>query len=187
MSSRKIKIVLITFCLVIIVTVAGVFVKNRIFSQDTQKLIASIQKNATLSIGNVHQVSTRNGVTEWILDAKSAHVVDESKQLMLEDVRVVYFLKDGKEVHLTAGKGVLKTETNDIDVTDHVTVTYDGYTLATEHVTYNHTRRTLASPTPVRITGTTMNLTADSMKYNLSTNQTRFEKNVEVSMRERSM
>ncbi len=187
MSFSKIKIILIVLCLVIIVTVAGIFIKNRLFGQDPQKLIASIQRNVALSIGDVHQVSTRNGVKEWVLDAKSAHVVDESKQLMLEDVRVVYFLNDGREIHLTAGKGILKTETNDIDVTDHVVISYENYTLKTEHITYSHSQRVLTSPAPVRIAGTTMDLTADSMKYDLSTNQTQFGKNVEVLMRERSL
>ncbi len=186
-SRRKITIALTAFSLITTGIIAGIFIKNRYLSQDPVKLITSIQKNASLAIGNVHQVSTREGFKEWILDAKSAHVVDESKQLMLEDVNVVYFLKDGKEVHLTSSRGILKTETKDIEVIGQVVLTYAGYVLKTEQMNYDHGRRILFSSTPVTITGEAVNLTADSMKYDLNANQTWFQQHVEVLLRENSI
>ncbi|MFH0995602.1 MAG: hypothetical protein V1844_08940, partial [Pseudomonadota bacterium] len=97
-SRRKITIALVAFSVITTVIIAGIFIKNRYLSQDPVKLITAIQQNASLAIGNVHQVSTRDGIKEWILDARAAHVIDESKQLMLEDVTVVYFVKNGQEV-----------------------------------------------------------------------------------------
>ncbi len=181
---RKITIALVAFSLITTGIIAGIFIKNRYLSQDPVKLITSIQQNASLAIGNVHQVSTRDGIKEWILDARSAHVIDESKQLMLEDVTVVYFVKNGKEVRLTASRGILKTETKDIEVTGQVVLTYSDYTLETEQMNYDHGRRILFSSTPVKIIGDAINLTADSMKYDLTANQTWFQRNVEVLLRE---
>jgi LPS export ABC transporter protein LptC len=103
---------------------------------------------------------------------------------MLEDVTVVYFMKNGKEVRLTANRGMLKTETKDIEVTGQVVLTYSNYTLETEQMNYDHGRRMLFSSTPVKIIGDTINLTADSMKYDLAANQTWFQRNVEVLLRE---
>jgi len=183
-SRRKITIALVAFSMITTVIIAGIFIKNRYLSQDPVKLITAIQQNASLAIGNVHQVSTRDGIKEWILDAKAAHVIDESKQLMLEDVTVVYFMKNGKEVRLTANRGMLKTETKDIEVTGQVVLTYSNYTLETEQMNYDHGRRILFSSTPVKIIGDTINLTADSMKYDLAANQTWFQRNVEVLLRE---
>lgn len=183
-SRRKITIALTAFSLVIAGILAGVFIKNRYMGQDPVKLITSIHQNASLAIGNVHQVSTREGVKEWILDARSAHVVDESKQLMLEDVTVVYFLKNGNEVHLSASRGILKTETNDIEAVGQVVLTYSDFTLKTEQMNYDHGRRILFSATPVKITGESVSLSADSMKYDLTANQTWFQRNVEVLLRE---
>jgi len=183
-SRRKITIALVAFSMITTVIIAGIFIKNRYLSQDPVKLITAIQQNASLAIGNVHQVSTRDGIKEWILDAKAAHVIDESKQLMLEDVTVVYFMKNGKEVRLTANRGMLKTETKDIEVTGQVVLTYSNYTLETEQMNYDHGRRMLFSSTPVKIIGDTINLTADSMKYDLAANQTWFQRNVEVLLRE---
>ncbi len=181
---RKITIALIAFSLITTGIIAGIFIKNRYLSQDPVKLITSIQQNAILAIGNVHQVSTRDGIKEWILDARSAHVIDESKQLMLEDVTVVYFVKNGNEVQLTASRGILKTETKDIEVTGQVVLTYSNYTLKTEQMNYDHGRRMLFSSSPVKIIGDAINLTADSMKYDLTANQAWFQRNVEVLLRE---
>lgn len=183
-SRKKITIALIAFSFITTAVIAGVFIKNRYLSQDPVKLITSIQKNVSLAIGNIHQVSTRDGVKEWILDARSAHVIDETKQLMLEDVTVVYFIKNGKEVRLTASRGVLKTETKDIEVTGRVLLTYSDYTLETEQMNYDHGHRILFSQTPVKIIGNDINLAADSMKYDLTANQTWFQRNVEVLLRE---
>lgn len=183
-TRKKITVILIAFCLITMGVIAGIFIKNRYLSQDPVKLISSIQKNASLAIGNVHQVSIRDGVKEWILDAKSAHVVDESKQLMLEDVTVVYFIKNGEEVRLNADRGILKTESKDIQLTGQVVLTYTDYTLKTEQINYDHGQRILFTSTPVRITGKTVDLTADSMKYDINANQTWFQQNVEVTVRE---
>lgn len=185
-SRKKITIALVAFSLITTGFITGVFIKNRYLSQDPVKLITSIQKNASLAIGNIHQVSTRDGVKEWILDARSAHVIDETKQLMLEDVTVVYFVKNGREVRLTASRGVLKTETKDIEVTGQVLLTYSDYILETEKMNYDHGNRILFSSTPVKIIGNDINLAADSMKYDLTANQTRFQQNVEVLLRENS-
>jgi lipopolysaccharide export system protein LptC len=183
-TRKKITVVLIAFCLITTGVIAGIFIKNRYLSQDPVNLISTIQKNASLAIGNVHQVSTRDGIKEWILDAKSAHVVDESKQLMLEDVTVVYFVKNGQEVRLTGDRGILKTESKDIELTGRVVLTYTDYTLKTEQINYDHGQRILFTSTPVHITGKSVDLTADTMKYDINANQTWFQKNVEVSMRE---
>jgi lipopolysaccharide export system protein LptC len=183
-TRKKITIALVAFSLISTGVIVGIFIKNRYLSQDPVKLITAIQKNASLAIGNVHQVSTRDGIKEWILDARSAHVVDESKQLMLEDVTVVYFVKNGKEVRLTADRGILKTESKDIELTGQVVLTYTDYTLKTERINYDHEQRILFSSTPINIIGKAVSLTAETMKYDLTTNQTWFQQNVEVSVRE---
>jgi LPS export ABC transporter protein LptC len=186
-SRRKITIALVAFSLITTGIIAGIFIKNRYLSQDPVKLISSIQQNASLSIGNVHQVSTRDGIKEWILNARSAHVIDETKQLMLEDVSVVYFIKNDKEVRLTANRGILKTETKDIEVTGSVVLTYSNNTLETEQMNYDHGSQMLFSSTPVKIIGNSIHLTADSMNYDLTANQTCFRQNVEVLLRENSI
>ena len=96
----------------------------------------------------------------------------------------LYFVENGKEVRLTASRGILKTETKDIEVTGQVVLTYSNYTLETEQMNYDHGRRMLFSSSPVKIIGDAIKLTADSMKYDLTANQAWFQRNVEVLLRE---
>ncbi len=53
------------------------------------------------------------------------------------------------------------------------------YRLKTENLLYRHNKRIILSKVPVKVTGTTFNLAADSMSLNLNTNKTMFEGNVE--------
>ncbi len=187
MTAKRIKIILIIFSLLTTGIIAGIFIKNRILSKSPEKLLSLIQENISLSIGKVHHVSVRNGVKEWILDAKSAHVVDVSKQLMLEDISMVYFLQDGSKVNLTADRGILKTETNDIEAVGNVVLKYSNYSLETDKMNYDRDSHVLFSSGQIKITGKKVNLTADSMKYDLITNQTWFHSNVEVMLHENSV
>lgn len=163
---------------------AIIFFGYNMLRNDPQKLISTMQNKASLSIGKVHQVSTRDGVKEWSLDAASAHVVDETRKLMLEDITIVYFLKDGQEVQLTAEKGYLRTDSSDIEVEQHVVVTFQDYRLESDILQYNHSRRLLATKKPVKIFGTTSTLTADSMFFDLNRNTIKFQGNIEVIFRE---
>ncbi|MFZ3047963.1 MAG: LPS export ABC transporter periplasmic protein LptC [Desulfatirhabdiaceae bacterium] len=180
----RIKVFLFMVIGVTIGVLAAIFIGYRMLRSDPQKLISTIQHKASLSIGKVHQVSTRDGIKEWSLDATSAHVVDETRKLMLEDITVVYFLKDGQEVQLKAEKGYLKTDSSDIEVERNVVVTFQDYRLESDILQYNHGRRLLASKKPVKIFGTSSTLTADAMFFDLDRNTITFQGNIEVIFRE---
>jgi LPS export ABC transporter protein LptC len=180
----RIKLFLFVVIGVTIGVLAAIFIGYRMLRSDPQKLISTIQHKASLSIGKVHQVSTRDGIKEWSLDATSAHVVDETRKLMLEDITVVYFLKDGQEVQLKAEKGYLKTDSSDIEVERNVVVTFQDYRLESDILQYNHGRRLLASKKPVKLFGTSSTLTADAMFFDLDRNTITFQGNIEVIFRE---
>ena len=73
----------------------------------TQKEIAlpAVDPDADVTIGKVHQVSSKNGKKEWVLDAVSAKMVEANNRLWLEKPTAVFFLKDGSEVHLEGIEG----------------------------------------------------------------------------------
>jgi LPS export ABC transporter protein LptC len=181
---KRIKVLLFSIIGVTIGLLILVFAAYRVMRDDPQQLISTIQHQASLSIGKVHQVSTRDGVKEWSLDAASAHVVDETRKLMLEDVSVIYYLKDGQEIRLTAEKGSLKTDSHDIEVEQRVVIAFQEFRMETDKLGYNHGRRLLATRLPVKIYGPTSTLTADSMAFDLNTNQITFKGNIEVIFRE---
>lgn len=182
--SERIRSVL---ALVIVITIGlliALFIGYRWLRTDPQRLVSTIQQQASMSIGKVHQVSTRNGVREWVLDAESAQVVDEARKLMLEGVSVVYYLSNGDQVTLKADHGNLRTDSSDIEVYDNVVVTYQSYKLETQKLMYVHETRLITCPTQVVLTAETSVLTADTMTFDLNQNRSAFEGNVEVIFHE---
>jgi len=104
--------------------------------------------------------------------------------LILDDLSVVFYMKDGKKTHLTAAKGFFHTDSNDIEVTGNVVVRSNSYVLKTEKLNYEHNRRILFSNVPVEISSDSEKLTADSIFFNIDTKRTMLEGNVKGAFSE---
>ncbi|NIW00262.1 LPS export ABC transporter periplasmic protein LptC, partial [Candidatus Saccharibacteria bacterium] len=81
----------------------------------------------------------------------------------LADLKVTFFLDDASEITLTADKGILNTDSNDIEVSGNVVVINREYKLLTEELNYAHDKRVLYSTAPVTISGPEAHLAADKI------------------------
>ena len=183
-NSKKLKLFLLSVIVITLTVVIAVFINYRRILNKPEKLISSLPGGANLSIGEIHQTATRNGIKEWSLDAASARYIDAKKMVVLNDLSITFFIKDDREVYLTANNGILKTDTKDIEITGNVIVKNESSRLLTEKIQYNHGRRLLLSKVPVKITGSSYQLTADMMSLNLNTNRTVLEGRVEGAFSE---
>jgi len=161
-----------------------VFINYRRILENPEKLISSLPGDSNLSIGKIHQTSTKNGVKEFTLDATSAYYTASKKTVVLNDLSVTFFLKNKQEVYLTANKGILKTDSKDIEITGNVIVKNERSRLFTEKIQYKHGQRLLLAKVPVKIIGNSYQLTADRMSLDLNTNRTVFEGRVEGAFSE---
>jgi lipopolysaccharide export system protein LptC len=177
-NPRKLKFLLISIIIILLGIIIAVFSTYRNILDETAGLKSAIQSAAKMSLGKLHHTATRDGVIEWSLDASSAKLLDEKKQLILDDLSVVFYMKDGKKAYLTAEKGFLHTESNDIEVAGNVVVKNDNYVLKTKKINYEHTRRILFSNVSVEISSDSEKLTADSISFDLNTKKTMLEGNV---------
>ncbi|MCD4786722.1 MAG: LPS export ABC transporter periplasmic protein LptC [Desulfobacterales bacterium] len=177
-NPRKLKFFLISIIIILLGIIIAVFSTYRNILDETAGLKSAIQSAAKMSLGKLHHTATRDGVIEWSLDASSAKLLDEKKQLILDDLSVVFYMKDGEKAYLTAEKGFLHTESNDIEVAGNVVVKNDNYVLKTEKLNYEHTRRILFSNVFVEISSDSEKLTADSISFDLNTKKTMLEGNV---------
>ncbi len=177
-NPRKLKFFLISIIIILLGIIIAVFSTYRNILDETAGLESVIHSAAKMSLGKLHHTATRDGVIEWSLDASSAKLLDEKKQLILDDLSVVFYMKDGKKAYLTAEKGFLHTESNDIEVAGNVVVKNDNYVLKTEKLYYEHTRRILFSNVSVEISSDSEKLTADSISFDLNTKKTMLEGNV---------
>lgn len=174
-KNKKLKIFLVAIILLSLSVISAVFIGYRLILNKESEFISSLNTKANLSISKVYQTATRDGIKEWSLEAKSAYYIDATKQANLQDVIVTFFLKNEGKVYLTADQGILKTDSNDIEVTGNVVVQNETYRLKTKKLNYKHTKRVIFSKVPVEIAGDSLNLAADSMSFDLNTDRIVFE------------
>ncbi len=179
LGNRKIKIILISFISVTIFVTVAVFIGYRYISKKPEKVIPLILDGSSISIEKIHQTSTKNGVVEWNLEANSASYSQDKKEAFFEDLSVTFFTKDKLKVVLTADKGILKTESSDIEVRGNITVKNDDYVLKTGKINYDNKKRVIFSGVPVEISGKSLNLVAGSMTIDLNTNKAELSGKVE--------
>ncbi|MBW2538616.1 MAG: LPS export ABC transporter periplasmic protein LptC, partial [Deltaproteobacteria bacterium] len=104
-NPKKIKLFLFSIIFLVFVTVLAVFIGYRQILGSRDNLIAAIQDKADISISRIHHIATREGKKEWSLDAKSAQMMGSDKEVILEDISVIYFMENESEVHLRADHG----------------------------------------------------------------------------------
>ena len=183
-NPKVLKLFLLAFIVISLTVVIAVFINYRRILENPEKLISSLPVDANLSLGKIHQTSTKNGVKEFCLDAASAYYTASKKTVVLNDLSLTFFLKNKQEVYLTANKGILETDSKDIEITGNVIVKNENSRLFTEKIQYKHGRRLLLSKVPVKIVGNSYQLTADRMSLDLNANKTVFEGRVEGAFSE---
>jgi LPS export ABC transporter protein LptC len=165
----KIKIILLATITIALGSVIAVYIQSRSNTNVGQQVAKSEEPDAALLVDKIQQTATRDGKKEWMLEASSGHLVDKTQQLILKDVKVTFFLDDNSEILLTADQGILETRSNDMKVSGNVILKNNEYKLLTDTLSYQHKRRVVFSKSPVKISGTSAQVAADSLKYDLNT------------------
>jgi len=140
-NHKKLKLILLSIILVAVGVTLTVFVRNRRILEKEENIVSGIQSKANISIGKAHQTATKNGIKEWSLDATSVNYIVKKNQAIFQDLSVTFYLKDKSEVYLTANKGILKTDSNDMELFGNIVVKNLKYRLKTENLFYRHNKR----------------------------------------------
>lgn len=176
---RKLKILALVAGGTLLGLLVAVYAGYRIVMKSPEKLIEYIAEEAKLSLGKIQQTATRDGKTEWRLDAISARYLEDDRQVQLDELVVTFFMDSGQEVQLSATDGVLNTETNDIEVSGEVKIDNREYALKTTRLQYQHENRVIFSTAPVvihrRVGG---QLSADALHLDLEANKLLLKGNV---------
>jgi LPS export ABC transporter protein LptC len=169
-KTRNLKTLLIIISALALVSVIGIYVGWRVVSQHPEKIIETLSQGADIALSDVHQTATRDGRTEWILDAASAQYRPEQNELLLDALNLTFFTQDNREIHLAADHGILHTGSNDIEVTGNVVIQNEYYRLKTEKMNYRHEQRFIFTHQAVDIQGQDSRMQADSMTFDLNSN-----------------
>lgn len=181
----KVKFALLACILISVGIILAIFIGFRRTVNKQDRFIPPIKSKANISIGKVHQTATKNGTKEWSMDAGSVRYIDAKKQAIFQDLSVTFFINDNGKIYLTANQGVLNTDSNNLEISGNVVVKNKNYRLITESLHYNRNKRILFSRVPVKVTGPSSKLVADSMSCDLNKNTTLFTGNVAVNFDEK--
>jgi LPS export ABC transporter protein LptC len=175
MHRKKLKFILISFIFLTFGVILVVFLQYRHVLEKNDIAVSIGQSKANISIGMAHQTATRDGRKEWSLDAASADYIDKKNQAIFKDLSVTFFLKDDTKVYVTANQGILKTDSNDMEIFGNVVIINKNYKLRCDNLYYNHDDRIIFSKAPVNITGDSFELVANSMSLNLNNHRALLE------------
>lgn len=170
-SNKKIKIALITAISITIIAIFAVIIGYRYFSKKPLKLLPVVLDGTSVSMERINQISTKNGIVEWSLEARSAIYSADKKEAFVKDLMVTFFTKDNQKIYLSADEGNLKTESGNIEINGNIKIKSNDYILKTGIINYNNKNRIIQSNAPVELTGKSSSLIADSMVIDLNTNK----------------
>ena len=177
-KQRHLKIALIVIIVITIGIVLAAFLRFQKNGDTSDPLLSDDHKKASISIGKVHQTATKDGAKQWSLVADSAHYIEKENRALFENLEVVFFMEDGSEATMTADRGYLQTDSNDIQVEGNVQVDYGTYHIETMALDYNHESRFLHTDDQVKVSGEFFTLTADAVSVDLNTQKSDFFGNV---------
>jgi len=147
--------------------ILAVFIRHKMILKNTKTPPPPDNTEATLSIKKFHHTATKNGAKQWFLEADSASFFADKNMARLTDISVTFYLKNDQNVYLRANAGQLNTKTNDMTISENVVVTMPQYTLKTESLNYQHHSHIININSPVKITSSSITLTADTMSYKM--------------------
>lgn len=164
------RIAWIVFFVAVGIAAAAYFGYRRL-SPLPELAVSSNAGTEAVVVERVHQSATREGRTEWSLDAATGQYRLSEKKVLLTDLFVTFFTRDDQKVYLTARHGTVMTDSHDMEAHGNVVIYNDAYRLETDKMTYSHDSRVIASDDPVKINGQAGDLTADSLTMDLKANR----------------
>jgi len=132
--------------------------------EETEKVPNISTEGADQRLEKIHFVEEKHGKKIWELEAKTIHQFRDQNILLLEEVKVIYYAKDGRSFTLTGDKGKVHQDSKDMELIGNVVLTStDGYRLKTQTMSYTHLSKQARTPDPVEFEGEQIRLTGKGM------------------------
>ena len=123
---------------------------------------------ADMRLEKIRFVEDKHGQKTWELEAKSVHQYQEQNIMVLEDVRVTFYAKEGRTIYLTGKQGKVYQDSKNVELVGDVVLTSsDGYQLKTHSVSYRHLEKIVSTSDPVEIDGEQLRLTGKGMSVDI--------------------
>ena len=132
--------------------------------EEAEKVPNISTEGADQRLEKIHFVEEKHGKKTWELEAKAIYQYQGQNILLLEDVKVIYYAKDGRSFTLSGDKGKVHQDSKDMELVGNVLLTStDGYRLKTQSMSYQHLSKQVRTPDPVEFEGEQIHLTGKGM------------------------
>jgi len=154
---RKAKIAI----LILILLIGGVVIFT-LFSSLQEKKVKEVKDEpsktlnepADMRLEKIRLVEDKHGRKTWELEAKSIQQYEDENVMVVEEVKVTFYGKDGSSYILSGDQGKVYQNSKNIELKgDVVLSSSEGYWLRTQSVAYNHQKKKATTPDPVKIEG----------------------------------
>lgn len=171
---------LVAAVMIIAVVLAVAFQKKQKHIVIRNDSVQETSDNASVQLHDVSYSTTdRNNVTQWDLKAQSARYFKDKKKVMLENLSVNLYQKDGEVYRLKGSRGCFYTDSRDIELDGGAEAFLpDGTTIKTDKVDYDHDRKIITTDDEILIQRNSFSMKGRGMVVDLNTEKMKILKNV---------
>jgi len=136
--------------------------------EEAEKISKISPEGADQRLEKIRFVEEKNGRKTWELEAKAIHQYQGQNMMTLEEVKVIYYSKDGRSFILSGNQGKVYQDTKNMELAGNVILTSsDGYRLKTHSISYQHSGKRVTSPDPIELEGAEIRLVGTGMWVNM--------------------
>jgi lipopolysaccharide export system protein LptC len=153
---KRIKIaILISFGFIVLVVSLSLWAHYRAKKPAEEVPLPKIAfEGADSRIEKIRFVEEKQGKKTWELEAKAIQQYQGQNVMILEDVKLTFFTRDGKTVTVTGDRGKVYQDTKNTELEGNIVVnSSEGYRVKTNSMTYNHQERRIRTPDLVELDG----------------------------------
>jgi LPS export ABC transporter protein LptC len=121
-------------------------------------------EGADAHLDKIHFVEEKQGQKTWELEAKSIQQYQDQNIMILNEVKVTFYTKEGRTFIISGNQGKVNQESKDIELVGDVVVSSsDGYQLKTHSLSYQDSNKCMSTQDPVEIEGEKIRLVGKGM------------------------
>lgn len=178
--NQRTRVLLASFvALLLIGLVVMIFVHYR--DRDDYRLTLIEAGNVGLDVKNIHYSGIKAGRLEWELYADGATRLKGAESATLENVKGLFYSKDGRQYVMRSAKAVVDETAGIVDASGGVTVnSTDGGTLKTQAARYLIKSKRITSAGFVEMTTGQMSITGTGLNADLEKDTVELQSNVKA-------
>jgi LPS export ABC transporter protein LptC len=153
---KRIKIaILISFGFIVLVVSLSLWAHHKAKKPPEELHLPKIAfEGADSRIEKIRFVEEKQGQKTWELEAKAVQQYQGQNVMVLEDVRVTFFMKDGRTVTVLGSRGKVYQDTKNMELEGNIVInSSEGYQLKTHSMTYVHQEKRIRTPDLVELDG----------------------------------